>query len=130
MRERKILIGCGEASVTEALKILLRKDGMAVVDIVTTCFDEFVREASAGDFDLMILYGNSMTPPFLCAGGLLENTLFAVRAVKTSRPVPLIALTSMDEWLEPLRSAGADVCLKTPFDAEELRVVDPPYRPA
>ena len=53
---------------------------------------------------------------------LLEHSVHAIKKIKASRPVKLVVLMSMEEWLEPLRSAGPDVCLKTLFEANEFRV--------
>lgn len=40
--------------------------------------------------------------------------------MKTSVPLKLIAITTMDEWTAPLRAFGADLCMKAPFATNEL----------
>jgi|EBPBio282013_DNA_FD.fasta_scaffold20617_2 DNA-binding response OmpR family regulator len=115
---QKILIGCNEIYLVKAIKLLLGKSCE-----VTVCsrLDEFVRDACTGGFDLVILYANCLSPPPLCAGGLLENSVFATKTIKSSTKFPIIALTSMPEWRDALSAAGADICLNTPFDAPEFR---------
>jgi hypothetical protein len=49
-----------------------------------------------------------------------ENAIHAVKSIKPSVPLNLIALTTMDEWMAPLRDSGVGVCLKAPFAANEL----------
>jgi hypothetical protein len=116
--QSQVLFGCNESSVTQSVKLLLA-DSCEVIE--RTNFAEFIREASARGFDLVIPYGNCLSPPTLCSGGLLENTKLAIKGIKVARDVPIIALTSMTEWCEPLVAAGADVCLTTPFDAVEFK---------
>lgn len=120
MGEAKInvLVGCGEAAATESIRLLLA-DGCQVT--ARAHFDELVRDACAGEFDLVILYGNCITPPYVCDGGLLENTLATIKAIKAGRPVPILALTSTPEWRSALLEAGADSCLPTPFNVTEFR---------
>lgn len=118
MGERQILLGCDEPAVTEAVKLVL---GGRYHVAESTRFDELVREASTGDFDMVIVYGNCLSAPVLTSGGLLENTTFAIRTLKAARPVPLIAFTSIKEWHGDLVAAGADACITTPIDAGQLR---------
>jgi DNA-binding response OmpR family regulator len=113
-----LLIGCGEAAATKSIKLLLT-DSCQVTE--ATSFDEVVREASAGDFDVVIVYGNCLSAPVLTSGGLLEKTTLAIRTIKAARPVPVIALTSTEEWRCDLVAAGADACITTPIDAGQLR---------
>lgn len=86
-----------------------------------TSYEGVAREACAGGFDLVIVYGNCLPPPVLCSGRLLENTLCAIKTIKAARAVPIVAFTSMEEWLEPLRAAGADACLPLPVLLSDLK---------
>lgn len=115
---RSILIGCNEIYLAKAIRLLL---GNCCEVSERSRLDEFVRDACTGGFDLVIVYSNCLSPPPLCAGGLLENSVFATKTIKSSTKVPIIAMTSMPEWRESLLAAGADVCLKTPFEAPEFR---------
>jgi CheY-like chemotaxis protein len=113
-----VLIGCAEAAVTESMRLILA----GACDITTsTSFKELVQTATAGNFHVVIVYGNCMSPPMICNDGLLVNTALAIKTIKAARPVPVIAVTSMEDWSEPLLAAGADVCLGTPLNAVELR---------
>ena len=120
MGEAKInvLVGCGETAATESIKLLLA-DGCKVT--ARAHFDELDRDACAGEFGLVVVYGNCLSPPKLCEGGLLENTVLAIKTIRASRAVTIVALTSTEEWCEPLRAAGANVCLGTPFTAAEFK---------
>jgi CheY-like chemotaxis protein len=118
MGERKILIGCNEVYLAKALMLLL---GESCQITERTRFDEVVREACNGGFDLVVLYSNCLSPPLLCPGGLVENSVAAIRTIKSFGPAPIIALTSMVEWHGPLLAAGADACLTTPFKAAEFK---------
>ena len=118
MAEIKILVGCGESSVTETIVVLLSYSCQVTA---RAHFDELVRDACAGEFGLVVVYGNCISPPYLCDGGLLENTVLAIKTIRASRAVTIVALTSTEEWCEPLRAAGANVCLGTPFTAAEFK---------
>ena len=120
-RPSSILIGNDEPSVTDALQILLTtsdEDGEAFQFTTSSRSDEFIQQARSGRYDLAILHANCLSPtqPFRP----LENALHAVKNIKTSVPLKLIAITTMDEWVAPLRASGADACLKAPFAANEL----------
>jgi len=117
-----ILIGCNEPLVVDALRMLLATSdqrGRAFEFTTSRRCDEFIQQAQTGDFNLAIMYPNCLFPtaPFT----LLEHSVFALKKIKASGSLKLVVLTSMEEWLEPLRSAGADLCVKMPFDANELR---------
>ena len=114
-----ILLGCCEACVTKALRLMLTftyRDKANLRFTERPSFDEFVTEACAGDFDAVIIYGNCLSQPFICEGGILENTTLAIEIIKATRPVPILAMNSMPGYSEFLRYAGADICLETPCD--------------
>jgi hypothetical protein len=113
-----ILVGCCESCVVEFIRIILAES----CDVAErSSFAELLNEALSGGYDAVIVYGNCLTPPYVCEGGLLENATLAIKTIKATRAVSVIALTSMAEWRETLRVAGADVCLGTPFCADEFR---------
>lgn len=120
-QQASILIGCNEPAVVDAVRILLTttaQDGRTYQFTTSSRSDEFIQQARSGEFDLAIMHANCVAPaPPLT---LLEQAVFAVRNIKAFRSVRLVVLTTMDEWLAPLRDSGADVCLKTPFAADEL----------
>ena len=118
MDKPKTLIGSDESYVTQSVKVLLA-GSFEVTE--RTSFAEVVREASTGDFDMVIVCGHCLAPPVLCSGGLLENTVATIAAIKLARPVPIISSASTPEWRKPLLAAGADAHLKTPFHAAEFR---------
>ena len=116
-----VLIGCNEPLVVDALRILLTtaaQDGKAFEFTTSSRADDSIQQARSGRYDLAILHANCLSPTQPLTP--LENALNAVEHIKTSVPLKLIALTTMDEWVAPLRASGADVCLKALFDAKEL----------
>lgn len=119
MGEKTILVGCCESPVIEAIRVLL-----AGRCHVTECsrMDEFVREASTGAFHSVVLCPNSISPPLLLDGGLLENALAAVKALKGARGVPAVVLSTMPEWRDDLIAAGADAFVPMPVDSTEFMV--------
>ena len=118
MGEKPILVGCCEAAVTEAIKVLLT--GRCHV---TECsrMDEFVGEAVTGEYDSVVLCPNSISPPLLRDGGLLENAVAAIKSIKGARWVPIIILSTMPAWRDPLLAAGADAFVPMPVDSTEFR---------
>src|SRR6266446_2091011 len=94
-------------------------DGAAFIFTESGQFDDFVPKASKGDYALAIMYPNCLRPSK--SYSLLDHAILAIKTIKATPPVPLIVLTSMEEWLEALCSAGADACLTTPFTLDEFR---------
>ncbi|MCL4789514.1 MAG: hypothetical protein KJ070_22440 [Verrucomicrobia bacterium] len=120
-RHIRVLIGCNESAVVDAVRILLTataQNGRTYRFTASSRSDEFIEQARSGEFDLAIMHTNCLSPtqPFTP----LENALYAVQHIKTSVPLKLIAITTMDEWVAPLRASGADVCLKAPIAVDQL----------
>ena len=113
-----LLVGCCESTVVQSIAVLL-KDSCQVT--ARAHFDEFVRVACAGEFDLVIVYGNCITPPYVSEGGLLANTLATTKTIRAASPVPILVLTSTPEWRGALLEAGADSCVPTPFNLTTFR---------
>jgi DNA-binding NarL/FixJ family response regulator len=120
-RHINLLVGCNEPLVVEALQILLTtaaQDGKAFEFTTSRRSDEFIQQARSGEFDMVIMHANCLSPTQPCTP--FENAIHAVKNIKTSVPLKLIALTTMEEWVAPLRDSGVDVSLKAPFAAKEL----------
>ena len=120
-KRASILIGSDEPAVVDTLRLLLTtaaQDGKAFEFTTSSRADDFIQQARSGRYDLAILHANCLVPtrPFT----LLEQAVLAVRNIKAFRSVRLVVLTTMEEWDSPLRASGADVCLKAPFDANEI----------
>jgi DNA-binding NarL/FixJ family response regulator len=115
------LVGCGEPMVVDALRILLAseaQDSRKIQIRVSRSYDEFIEQARTGKYGVAIMHANCLIPARPLS--LLEQAILAVRSIKASCPLRLVVLTTMDEWVAPLRESGADVCLKAPFAATEL----------
>jgi hypothetical protein len=117
----KIVIGCDEPLVVRSIKGMLASSfeyGSTFDFTESRQFDDFVQKATMGDYALAIMYPNC-----LCAdksNSRLEHALLAIKTIKAAYRVSLIVLTSKEQWLGPLLSAGADVCLQTPLTAKQL----------
>src|SRR5271154_112097 len=119
-RQVSVLIGCKEFVVAESVKAVLAHHHQASTAfhfVASSGFDDFIRDVSTGHHAIAIMAPNCFLSP---QPDMLEHSLRAVQTVKATCSVPLVILTPMKEWLVPLRSAGADVCLQTPFTAKEL----------
>jgi hypothetical protein len=118
MGEKTILVGCCEPPVTEAIKVLI-----AGRCHVTECsrMDEFVGEAVTGECDSVVLCPNSISPPLLLDGGLLENAVAAIKSIKGARWVSVIILSTMPSWRDPLLAAGVDAFVPMPVDSTAFR---------
>lgn len=104
----------------ESVKAVLTHNyqGHATLDfVVSNGLEDFIRDASTGNYVLAFLAPNCFLRP---QPEMLEQSISAVRTMKATSTVPLVILTPMETWLEPLRSAGADLCLQTPFTLKEL----------
>jgi uncharacterized protein (UPF0264 family) len=123
-RHINILIGCNEPLVVEALRILVgtAAQGGKIFDFrVRSRCDEFIQQAVTSGFEVAIMHANCLVPARPLT--LFEQALLAVRNIMASGSLRLVVLTTMDEWVSPLRDSGADVCLKAPFAANELLAV-------
>jgi hypothetical protein len=116
MGNTTLLVGCCESPVVEAIRLLLA-DRCHVSEC--TRMDEFVREASTGAFHSVVLCPNSISPPLLINGALLENAVAAVKAIKEARAVPIFVLSTC-EWRDDLIAAGADVFMAMPLNVTEF----------
>lgn len=120
-RPINILIACNEPLVVDTLRLLLAtaaQEATAYEFTTSSRSDEFIQQARSRRYDLAIMHANCLSLTQPCTP--LENAIHAVKNIKTSVPLKLIALTTMDGWAAPLHDSGADVCLKAPFDAQEL----------
>ena len=120
-RHIRVLIGCNEPLVVDALQILLTtaaQDGKAFEITTSSRADDFIQQARSGRYDLAILHANCLSPTQPCTP--FENAIHAAKSIKTSVPLKLIAITTLDEWMAPLRASGADACLKAPFTVDQL----------
>lgn len=120
-RHVRILIACDEPSVIRALKLILAdayQDGVGFDFTATSRYDDLIEQATVANFDLVIVHINCVIPS--PRHTLLAHSTFAIETIK-ARLLPVVAITTMPEWTDALRSAGANAVLTTPFTAEELR---------
>ncbi|PWU20821.1 MAG: hypothetical protein C5B50_03070 [Verrucomicrobia bacterium] len=116
-----VLLGCNEQRVTENIRALLAStfhDGVVLSVVECSTWEEIRDTAHSYHFAFVILYPDRLRSAHHNAS--LEHCIPRIKNLKESRRFPIIALTSMPEWLGPLSSAGADACLETPFTADQL----------
>jgi DNA-binding response OmpR family regulator len=129
MKTYHILIGNCEELLSGFIETLFREAcaGQAKVQCTRTGrVGDFIRQASEGDFDLVIQVPHNLFPEVSAPTpiGLIGESIRAIRAIKERRPAPIIAILAVEERTryEPLLlEAGADCVLELPFGGEELR---------
>jgi hypothetical protein len=119
-RQVRVLLGIKESIVSESVKAVLvhRYQATTTFNFVASGgLDDFIHEASSGNYLIAFLAPNCLLslPP-----DMLGHSIRAVQAVSASCSVTLVILTPVEGWLQPLRSAGADLCLQTPFTSKQL----------
>ena len=121
-RRINILIGCIEPVLVQCARFVLSTadKGRTAFDFTeaSRC-DDIIREACNGDFGVVLIYANCVLPTAPLT--LLEHSILAIKTIKSARAVPVVAFTSMEEWQEPLRAAGADHCLPLPHLLTDLK---------
>jgi hypothetical protein len=93
--------------VVESLKPVLR-DRHHVTE--RTRPDDVVAEASAGSLDAVVLCINSLSPPVHSSGGVFESAVRTIRAIKVARAVPIVVLSTMPEWHDPIHLVPGWTC--------------------
>lgn len=128
MKKYHILLGNSEALLNDFIEALFREvcQGRAAVKCTRTAqIGEFSRLGCENAFDLVIGVPANLRPEVSppTPMGRLGEGLRAIRAIKSKRPAPVIAIVRLEERAryEPLLlEAGADCVLELPFDGEEL----------
>ena len=128
MKTYHILIGNCEDLLSDFIAALFQEvcEGQAAVRCTRTArVGDFVRQGCDAEFDLIIQVPHNLlpelTPP--TPMGLLGEAIHAIRAIKSKRPAPVIALVALEERAryEPLLlEAGADCVLELPFEGDQL----------
>ena len=128
MKTYHILIGNCEELLNDFIEALFREvcQGKAAVKFTKTArVSDFVQRACDTEFDLIIQVPHNLFPELTAPTpmGLLGEGLRAIRAIKSKRPAPVIAIVALEERTryEPLLlEAGADCVLELPFEGDEL----------
>lgn len=81
--------------------------------------DECERLACSGNFDLIVLLGQTTLYSRGFVGSPLDNSVAIIQAIRAKVATPIIALSTMPE-MEQLLSAGADVFLAMPYELKDL----------
>jgi DNA-binding response OmpR family regulator len=128
MKTYRILLGNRDELLSDFIETLFQevcRDGAVVQCTRAVRVGEFVQQACEGDFDLIVQIPHNLTPEesALTPMGYLGEGLRAIRAIRSKRPAPLIAIVAFEERAryEPLLlEAGADCVLELPFDGDQL----------
>ena len=128
MKAYHILLGNCEEHLNDFIETLFQEvcQGQAAVHCTRTRrAEEFIRAGCESGYDLIIQIPNNLTPELAAPTpiGYVGEGLRAIRAIKSKRPAPIIAITAFAERAryEPLLlEAGADCVLELPFEGEQL----------
>jgi DNA-binding response OmpR family regulator len=127
----ELLLGNSEGLLNSLIENLIQEiysNARSVHSTRVTRFDQFVSQATAGAFDLLILIPNNLISEHtgLITGVPIQDGARAIRAVKRERSTPLLAIPLFEhrqEEEETLREAGADGVLEIPFTCEDLKAM-------
>ncbi len=86
-----------------------------------TEYEECVRLASSGNYDLVVFFGQTTSAGGSYTEGPLANSIRAIRAIKASVSTPIMALSTIPETEQQLLSAGVDVFVAMPFEFKDFR---------
>jgi hypothetical protein len=76
-----------------------------------TEYEECVRLASGGNYDLVVFFGQTTSAGGTYTEGPLENSIRVIQEIKTKVSTPILALSTMPETGQQLLSAGGR-CLR------------------
>ena len=128
MKTYHILIGNCEELLNDFIEALFQEvcTGQAAVQCTRTArVGDFVRQGCDAEFDLIIQVPHNLFPAVNAPTpmGLIGEGIGAIRAIKSKRLAPVIAIVALEERAryEPLLlEAGADCVLELPFEGDEL----------
>jgi hypothetical protein len=92
--------------VSESVKAVLAhhyQDSTTFDFVASACLGDFIRVASGSIYLIAFFAPNCFLPR---QPDMLGHSIRAVQAFKATCSVPLVILTPVEGWLEPLRSAG------------------------
>jgi hypothetical protein len=128
MKTYHILIGNSEKLLSDYIEALFHEvcGGRAAVRCTRAAqVDDFIRQGCETRFDLIIQVPHNLSPASSARTpmGFLGEAACAIRAIKSTRPAPVIAIVAPEARAryEPLLlEAGADCVLELPFGGHEL----------
>jgi hypothetical protein len=115
-RAINVLLGNMEEEVNDLIEEYLQKIFADQADIKcarVSSLDEFVEQGCTGPFDLCLLIPNNVLgfKRRTFGTGALEESVHAIRTVRSFRPACVIALDVFPEYAPVLLDAGADFYL-------------------
>lgn len=121
---KRILISTSHDDISRSIEIVaghhLEARGGTKITWATR-YEECVRLASSGDFDLVVFFGQTTSAGGTYTEGLLENSVRAIQKIKAKVSTPIIALSTMHETQQQLLSAGADVFVAMPYELKDFK---------
>ena len=125
MHTINLLIGNNDrriSNLVEALVLDICYERVAVDTYRTAQLIDFARRAASGRYDLAILApGHLDRDSALKSEVTTEGVISAMTDVKKRADIPLVAINTSGEIVEPLLEVGLDAVLTAPFDADALR---------
>ena len=121
----KLLLAHADRRVTNLIEVAILDvcyDQAAVKSTRTTRLDEFVRQGSLWDFDLIVvgaenLYADRTQKSWASS----EDVVKAIQTIRTQSSAPIIALSLNAKSQEALLEAGAHSVLRFPINCDQLK---------
>jgi hypothetical protein len=121
----KLLLAHADRRVTNLIEVAVLDvcyDQAAVQSTRTSRLDEFVRQGSLWDFDLIVVGAeNLFADRSQQTWAVAEQVAQAIRTIRSQNSVPIIAIAPGAKSHEALLEAGAHSVLDFPFNSERLK---------
>jgi hypothetical protein len=123
-----LLLACAERRLSNPVEAAIRDacyEHAIVACTRTARVDDFFRLGCKDGFDLIVVTPENQLPmpsQKTTSDGLVEESLNAIRTIKSQRFTPIIAVAVAPEYEGLLAEAGADSVLIRPFDSEGFKL--------
>jgi len=121
----KLLLANADRRLTNLIEVAVLDvcyDQAAVQSTRTTRLDEFVRQGSLWDFDLIIVGAeNLFADRAQKTWASSEDVVKAIHTIRSQSSAPIIAISRDIHSQEALREAGANSVLGLPLNSEQLK---------
>lgn len=125
METIKLLLACADRRASNMVEVAVLDicyDRAAVESTRTSRLDDFVRQGSLWDFDLIVLGADDLFQDRRQEGSAAATEVAkGIEAIRVQHNTPIVALTASSEAGQLLVEAGADVVLPLPLNADQLK---------
>jgi len=121
----KLLLAHADRRITNLIEVAVLDvcyDQAAVQSTRATRLDEFVRQGSLWDFDLIVVGAeNLFADRTQKTWASSEDVVKAIHTIRSQSSAPIIAIVLDTNSQEALREAGAHSVLKSPINCDQLK---------